>query len=118
MIAEIKGKKVKFTVGLYFLGEAQAELNMNIDELIRAVINNPSKYLLDLMFISARVEAELDEKPCPITKRDLVEWLDESDDFAKNDGIGAEFSNKLVKSLTKHLPKPEEAEPVEDEKKS
>jgi len=109
MIIKIKGIDVKFSVGLYFLGKAQKEYNTDLQGLLNSLIKNPLADMVDLMYYSAKCEAQLDDIEVPITKREFVSYLEDSNDFQKTDGVLAEWSKKFVESIRGNfLPENEE----------
>ena len=99
MVIEINGKSVKFGYGLYFLGKAQKEHNTDLNGLLQSLVKNPIADMVDLMYFSAKCEAELDEVKLPITKREFLEFLENTGDFKKTDGLLAQWSNGLVESV-------------------
>lgn len=99
MVVEINKHQIRFGFGLYFLGKAQKEKNTNIIGLLQSIINNPIADSVDLMFYSAKCEAELDEIKLPIKKRDFVEFLESKKDFDDENGILAQWSNGFVESI-------------------
>ena len=99
MKINIKGDDIKFGFGLYFLGRAQKERNQDLGELLNSVAKNPLSDAVDLMWMSAKIEAELDEVTLPIKKRDFIDYLDETEDFKKNDGLIATWANSFIETI-------------------
>jgi len=119
MTVTINGHDVKFGFGLYFLGKAQKEFNVDLNGLLNSLMINPIADMIDLMYYSAKCEAELDEVKLQVSKREFLTFLEETKDFKKTDGILAEWSNKFVDNIKGNfLPEvEEEADAVEPVKK-
>lgn len=115
MKVKIKDKEVKIGYGLYFLGVAQKELNTDLNGLLQGLIKYPISEMVDLLWLSIKCEASLDEVELPIKKRDLVEHLQDTKDFEDEDGILAKFSNNFVKSIRGSFIGEEEGESSEEE---
>ncbi len=114
MTINIKGHSVKFGVGLYFLGKAQKENDTDLGGLLQSIAKNPVADMVDLMYYSAKCEAELDDINIPISKRDFLEFLEENDDFKNTDGHLAKWSNDLVKSVKVMFAENDKEEAVAD----
>lgn len=99
MNLKIKEHDIKFGFGLYFLGKAQKIRNEDLGELLRSIAQNPLADVVDLMWLSAEVEAELDEVELSIKKRDFVNYLEEVEDFKNDKGIIAQWSTKLIGTI-------------------
>lgn len=99
MILNIKGNDIKFGYGLYFLGKAQKENNTDLNGLLQSLVKNPIADMVDLMYYSAKCEAELDEVKLSISKRDLLDYLEQNNDFNNADGALSKWSAKLVESV-------------------
>jgi hypothetical protein len=99
MIIDINGHDIKFGFGLYFLGKAQKEQNTDLSGLLQSLVKNPIADMVDLMFFSAKCEADLDEVKLQITKREFLDFLESNNDFQKTDGYLAQWSTKLVDSV-------------------
>ena len=109
MIANIKGHSIKFGYGLYFLGKAQKEHNTDLQGLLQSLLKNPIADMVDLMYYSAKCEAELDEVNLKITKREFLTHLEETKDFDDTNGLLAKWSNSLVGTIKGNF-LPEESE--------
>ena len=116
MVIEIKAKEVKFSYGLYFLGKALKEYNTDLNGLLKSLIKNPISDIVDLMYFSAKCEAELDEVKVPVTKRQFLAYLEETKDFQNTDGILAKWSNGFVESIKGNF-LPDETEEASDDVK-
>lgn len=99
MVINIKGKEVKFGFGLYFLGKAQKHNDTDLNGLLQSLIKNPIADMVDLMYYSAKCEAELDDVELGISKRDFLEHLESVNDFTNTDGYLAKWSGNLVESI-------------------
>lgn len=99
MIIEINGHNIKFGFGLYFLGKAQKENDTDLGGLLQSIVKNPVADMVDLMYYSAKCEAELDDVKLAISKREFLEFLEANNDFQNTDGYLAEWSKKLVESV-------------------
>ena len=71
MKVEIDGKEISFGFGLYFLGKAQGVLGLELVELLASLKTRAD--IVDLMYVSAKTEAYLDDKIFVYSKRD---WVD------------------------------------------
>ena len=120
MILKINNKDIKLGYGLYFLGKAIKERETDIIGLLNGINKYPISEVVDLMYFSAKCEAELDETILPISKRDLLNFLEANNDFTDDKGNIAKFSKGLVDSIQEHfLPHSKEvAEDTTDEKKN
>lgn len=99
MKESINGNEISFGYGLYFLGKAQKEYDTDLNGLLKSLVKNPIADMVDLMYYSAKCEAELDEVKLPITKRQLLEHLEKKDDFNKEDGLLAKWSSGLMDTI-------------------
>jgi len=99
MILKIKDKDVKFGFGTYYLGKALKENNTDISGLLESISKNPIADMVDLMYFSAKCEAELDDVKVPITKREFVDFLEETKDFKNDDGVLSKWSKALIESI-------------------
>lgn len=99
MVVKINDKDVKFSFGLYFLGKAQINFNVDLSGLLQMLIKNPTANMVDLMWYSAVCESELDEVELPIKKRDFVDFLEGTNDFKNTDGVLAKYSNALLETI-------------------
>lgn len=118
MIIKIKGYNIKFGFGLYFLGKAQKENNTDLNGLLKSLAKNPIADMVDLMYYSAKCEAELDDVKLQITKRDLLNHLEEIKDFDNTDGHIAKWSSGLMESIKGNfLPENTETDEKEDDLK-
>lgn len=99
MVLKINGQDVKFGFGLYFLGKAQKEQNTDLNGLLQSLVKNPISDMVDLMFYSAKCEAEIDEVELKITKRQFLTHLEETKDFDNTDGLLARWSNKFIETI-------------------
>lgn len=108
MIIKIKDHDIKLGFGLYFLGKAQEARGTDLDGLLSYLIKNPISNPVDLMWLSAECEAELDEIELPIKKREFVNYLEETKDFDKTDGVLAKWMSKFTNTIKGNfLPKEE-----------
>lgn len=113
MIIKIKDHDIKLGFGLYFLGKAQKANDTDLNGLLNSLIKNPISDMVDLMWYSAQCEAELDGVELPITKRDLVEHLETTNDFDNLDGYLSKFNAGIVETIKGHfLPEDDEKEEV------
>ena len=104
MKADINGKEIGFSHGLYFIGKAQKELGKDLFELVDELGKNTLSFLPDLMYLSIKVDAELDDKQPLIKKREFIEYLENSKDLSDAEGIGARFISEFSKSIKVNLP--------------
>lgn len=116
MVLKIKEKDVKFGFGLYFLGKAMKERDTDLKGLLESLSKNPIVDMVDLMYFSAKCEAELDEVGISITKREFLEHLEITDDFQNTEGLLAKWSNMFLESIKGNF-LPEAKEEKEDEVK-
>lgn len=109
MEVKINDKTVKFGYGLYFLGKAQKQWNTDLQGLLQSIVKNPIADMIDLMYFSAKCEAELDDVGISLTKREFVEHLEKIKDFHNDQGVLATFVKGLVESIQGNfLPEQEE----------
>lgn len=109
MIVTIKGHNIKFGYGLYFLGKAMKQQDTDLQGLLSSISKNPIADIVDLMYFSAKCEAELDEVKLQITKRDFLDYLEETNDFKNDQGLIAMWANSFTESLKGNfLPEVEE----------
>lgn len=114
MTINFKEHKIKFGFGLYFLGKAQSDKGVDLNGLLQGIKNNVD--IIDLMYISAKTEAYLDEINLPFTRREFISYFEENRDFDKHI---KEWELKFVESVKGHfLPKEEDSENKEGEKKN
>ena len=119
MLINIKGKDVKFGFGLYFLGKAMKNQDTDLQGILTSISKHPIADMVDLMYFSAKCEAELDNVELQISKRDFLEHLEATNDFKNTDGLLAEWANKFTESLKGNfLPENEEEQTANDEKKN
>ena len=104
----IDGKDINFSYGLYFIGKAREKTGKDISEVFTGIQANPHSELVDLMYLSIEVDASLDGKKPPLTKREFVEYIQSSNDLNNDDGFGATFLKELTKSLFENVPKSDE----------
>jgi len=108
-------QELKCSLGLMFLGELLDETGLSLEEAGEQMQKNPFKLIPTMIYVSARVEAELDGKDFDLTRRQLVEIIEE------DGGIGSEQITKFVeewtKSLFKGVPTEEPAEEGGDKPK-
>jgi len=116
MEVTINDKKVRFGYGLYFLGKAQKQWDTDLQGLLESIVKNPIADVIDLMYFSAKCEAELDEIGVSITKREFIEYLESTGDFQKEDGVLAKYIKGLVESVKGNF-LPDEKESTEPKKK-
>jgi hypothetical protein len=111
MVLKIKGKDIKFGFGLYFLGKAQKENSTDLRGLLESLSKNPIADMVDLMYYSAKCEAELDEVKLDLTKREFLEHLEETKDFQNTDGLISQWSKGLMETIRGNfLPESKEEE--------
>jgi len=116
MVLQIKGHDIKFGFGLYFLGKAQKEYHTDLNGILQSLIKNPISDMVDLMFFSAKCEAELDDINLPISKRDFLNYLEENNDFDNLNGALSKWSQNFVETIKGNfLPQQEEEKEVEEE---
>lgn len=119
MVVNIKGKDIKFGFGLYFLGKAMKDQNTDLQGILNSISKNPIADMVDLMYFSAKCEAELDDVKLQISKRDFLEHLEEVKDFQNTEGILAKWANAFVESIKGNfLPDVKEATTANNEKKN
>lgn len=70
MTINIDGNEIKFGFGLYFIGKAQSFFDTDLKGLLTRTKNNMD--VAELMYISAKSEAFLDEKPFSYSIRDWI----------------------------------------------
>ena len=99
MVLEINSKQVKFGFGLYFLGKCLKEYKTDLNGLLQSLVKNPISDIVDLMYFSAKCEAELDEVKLQISKREFLDYLESTKDFQNTDGVLAKWSNGFVESV-------------------
>ena len=104
MKADINGKEIGFSNGLYFIGKAQQELGKDLFQLVEELGKNTLSFLPDLMWLSIKVDAELDDKLPLITKREFIEYLETNKDLSDDKGIGARFVAEFSNSIKTNLP--------------
>ena len=112
MKADINGKEIGFSNGLYFIGKAQQQLGKDLFQLVEELGKNTLSFLPDLMWLSIKVDAELDDKQPSITKREFNEYLENSKDLSNNEGIGARFVSEFSNSIKTNLPQEETGDDV------
>jgi len=112
MKANIKGNEIGFSNGLYFIGKAQEELGKDLFQLVEALGNNTLSFLPDLMWLSIKVDAELDDKQPLISKREFIEYLETAKDLSDDKGIGARFISEFSNSIKTNLPQVEDKDEV------
>lgn len=114
MTININDKNIKFGFGLYFLGKAQKENNTDLFGLLQSIVRNPVSDMVDLMYFSAKCEAELDEVELLITKRELLDFLEENNDFKNVDGYLSKWSKKLLGTIEGNFIPKEDEEDTDD----
>lgn len=113
MTIDFKEHKIKFGFGLYFLGKAQSDKGVDLNGLLQGIKNNVD--IIDLMYISAKTEAYLDEVNLPFTRREFITHFEENSDFNKSI---KDWELKFVESIKGHfLPSEEDIKEVEDSEK-
>lgn len=100
--------KIKFSYGLYFLGKAVEETGKDLAQILLDIQNNPHSELVDLMYLSYKVNCKLDEVKPDVSKRQFVEYIERSKDLSNDDGLAANFLNKLTETMNEFLPKSDE----------
>ena len=103
MILKINNKDFKFGYGLYFIGKCLKENDTDLNGLLKSLVKNPITDMVDLMYFSAKCEADLDGVKLELTKRELLEYLEETKDFQNIDGLLATWSNAFVESIKGHF---------------
>lgn len=117
MVVKINGHDIKFGFGLYFLGKAQKEQNTDLSGLLQSLVKNPIADMVDLMFYSAKCEAEIDEVELKITKREFLTHLEQTKDFDNTDGVLAQWSNKFIETIKGNfLPEEKEVDQAAEKK--
>lgn len=115
MKLSIKGNDIKFGYGLYFLGKAQKELGTDLQGLLNSISKNPISDVVDLMWLSAKLEAELDDVKLPISKRDFVTYLEETKDFDNDNGNVSNWVKGFMDTIKDNfLPKEDAQEETEE----
>ena len=104
MKADINGKQIGFSKGLYFIGKAQQELGKDLFQLVEELGKNTLSFLPDLMWLSIKVDAELDGNLPQITKREFIEYLETNKDLSDAKGLGARFIHEFSESIKTNLP--------------
>ena len=95
MKLEYKGQELSFEFGLHFLGKAQSALGyLDFNELLKNIKSRAD--IVDLMYVSAKDSAFLDDKPFNITKREWVNAF-ESDEIQSNKIV--EWEGLFVESI-------------------
>lgn len=107
---KVGDKELGFSHGLYFIGKAQEEFNKDLFQLVGALSSNTLGFLPDLMYLSMKVDAELDGDKPKISKREFVEWLESTKDLNNEKGLGATFISEFSKSIKSNLPEDESTE--------
>ena len=98
MVINIKEHDIKFGFGLYFLGKAQSHNNVDLNGLLQGLKNNTD--IIDLMFLSAKTEAYLDEIDFPLTRREFVEFFTTGKDSLK---LIKEWELQFVEDIKGHF---------------
>ena len=113
MTIKIKEHDINFGFGLYFLGKAQGEKGVDLNGLLKGLKNNTD--IIDLMFLSAKTEAYLDEVAFPLTRREFVEFFTTDKDSLK---IIKQWETQFVEDIKGHfLPENKEDEKENEEVK-
>jgi hypothetical protein len=99
MKVDINGKQIKFGFGLYFLGKAQSHFNKDLGSLLTGLKNRVD--IVDLMYVSAKSEAYLDDEPFEYTKREWVKLF--IDDNVSDDTI-TQWETKFAESIKGLIP--------------
>lgn len=99
MILKINDKDVKFSFGLYFLGRAMKKNDTDLKGLLVDIAKNPISDVVDLMYFSAKIEAEIDETKLDLTKREFLKFLEDNNEFNKNDGVINQWANGLQETV-------------------
>ena len=111
MVLNIKEKDVRFGLGLYFLGKCLKEFDTDLNGLLKSLVKNPISDMVDLMYFSAKCEAEIDGIKLELTKREFLEHLEATKDFQNTEGLLATWSNAFVESIKGNfLPETKEEE--------
>lgn len=111
MVININGKDVGFSYGLYFLGKAMKQKNVDLNELLTGLLKNVLSEAVDLMYYSAVCEAEIDGVEVPITKREFLNYLEKEKDFLNSSGAIAKWSKGLTETISGNfLPENTESE--------
>ena len=105
MKANINGKEVGFSYGLYFIGKAQEETGKELYEIVNSLSKNALSLIPDLMYLSISIDAQLDGKKPAITKREFIEWMESEKDLAKDDGLASQFIQSFTETIKDNLPK-------------
>lgn len=105
MTLEVKGNSIVFGFGLYFLGKAQSDKKTDLNGLLKGLVNNTD--VIDLMYISAKTEAYLDEKDLSFNRREFIDLI-LSDENSLT--LIEKWSNEFVESVKGHFLPQEESE--------
>ena len=108
-------KELKCSLGLDFVGELIDDTGVGIDELGARMQTNPFKLLPRMVFISAKVEAELNGEEFTMTQREVTSLIE------GDGGLGSpqcgRFMEEWTKSMTPNLPQEDDAEEGKKDKK-
>ena len=115
MTLEINGNTIEFSYGLYFLGKAQKQRKQDMVEMLNDMATNISDSV-DLMYLSAEIECELNNSQMPITKKEFVDFLEKENDFKNTEGYLAKWAKELLKTVKGHF-LPEQEGSSDDVKK-
>lgn len=111
MTLTYKTETLNFEFGLHFLGKAQSALGYSdFNELLQNIKTRAD--IVDLMFISAKDAAYLDDKTFNITKREWVTAFESNEIEVEK---VTEWENKFVESINGIFKLPKEEDIAEEE---
>lgn len=107
---QIGGKLRGFKFGIGTLGDILLHYNFGLVELIGLLNKNLFSATPTMLYYAARFHSLSKGEPVTFTLQDFSLWLDDIEDPLNDKNIAAAMG-VLVTSITKHLPKFEEAAP-------
>ena len=112
---KFKTRKLDCSLGLLFLGELLDDLDMSLEDIGEKMQKNPFRLVPKMIYISAKIEAEMGGDDFDLTLKDVVGLLEE------DGGLGSpqvvKFINSWTASLTDGVPETEAEEGDKDPKK-
>lgn len=108
---EFKERDLLCALGLEFLGEFLDVVGIDVEEVGRKVGQNPFKWVPVMIYHSAIIEGELSGKPVELTKREVINLLENAGGIASPQA--KYFLNEWTKSMTRGVP-PAEPAPVDE----
>ena len=112
---KINDKELEFSFGLAFLGELIEKTDLSLEDIIAKMNKNPFKMVPMIMFYSASYALERKGKEVDFTRFDISDWIDTSGGIADKSVV--KFIEAFTLSLTKGVPKEEEAAKKDDSPK-